>query len=312
MNKSTNSLVRLAVCYDGNFFSHVSNYYKYAHDIGTRISITGLHEFIRHSVAQEEGLESINFCPIVESHFFRGRFSAKVAEERQCLYNDRVFDDILMWEGIQVHYMPIKGNEERGVDVTLALETYALAASGKVDVIVLIAGDRDYLPIIRKVLSLGVKVMILGWDFEYKDEQGRARQTFTSEGLLSEATYPVEMQKVIGESVDLSNPILAKIFPKEVVCASETVTCQEQATFVSVEVEEEEEEEDGERFDGEICTLGKGFGFIKSEVYTDNVFFYWEEIRNIEFSSLRSGDKVTFREGNNDRGIVAVSVKVIR
>lgn len=309
MSKKANSLVRVAVCYDGNFFSHVSNYYKYAHDVSARISITGLHEFIRYSVAELESVESISLCPIVESHFFRGRFSAKVAEERQCLYNDRVFDDILMWEGVNVHYLPIKGNEERGVDVTLALETYELAASGKVDIIVLIAGDRDYLPILRKVQGLGIKVMVLGWDFEYKDEMGRARQTFTSDGLLQEATYPVEMQKVIGDVVDFTNPILEKLFVKDSHMESPSAEGSSEAPVVD---EEDDDEEGVERYEGEICTLGKGFGFIKSDVYEDNVFFYWEEIRNTEFSNLRSGDKVTFVEGNNDRGIVAVRVKLVR
>ena len=309
MNKAANSLVRIAVCYDGNFFSHVSNYYKYAHDVSSRISISGLHEFIRYSVAAAEGLPSTNFCPIVQSHFFRGRFSAKVADERQCLYNDRVFDDILMWEGVQVHYMPIKGNEERGVDVTLALETYDLATSGKVDIIVLIAGDRDYLPLVRKVLGLGVKVMILGWDFEYRDEMGRTRQTFTSDGLLSEATYPVEMQTVIGAEGRFDNPILEKLFVRE----SASSPCGESTTEerVIAPVEEEEEDPNEERFIGEICTLGKGFGFIHSEDYTDNVFFYWEEVRGTDFANLCMGDKVSFAEGKNDRGIVGVRVRLI-
>lgn len=305
MSKTANSLVRIAVCYDGNFFSHVSNYYKYAHDVSSRISISGLHEFIRHSVAVAEGLPSTNFCPIVQSHFFRGRFSAKVADERQCLYNDRVFDDILMWEGVQVHYMPIKGNEERGVDVTLALETYELAASGKVDIIVLIAGDRDYLSLVRKVLGLGVKVMILGWDFEYRDEMGRTRQTFTSDGLLSEATYPVEMQTVIGAEGSFENPVLEKLFVRE------TTTPPTEGEVEERCVVEEEEDPNEERFQGEVCTLGKGFGFIRSDDYTDNVFFYWEEVRGTDFANLRMGDKVTFAEGKNDRGIVAVRVKLI-
>lgn len=306
MSKTANSLVRIAVCYDGNFFSHVSNYYKYAHDVSSRISISGLHEFIRHSVATAEGLPSTNFCPIVQSHFFRGRFSAKVADERQCLYNDRVFDDILMWEGVQVHYMPIKGNEERGVDVTLALETYELAASGKIDIIVLIAGDRDYLSLVRKVLGLGVKVMILGWDFEYRDEMGRTRQTFTSDGLLSEATYPVEMQTVIGAEGSFENPVLEKLFVRETTTTSTEGEVEERSSIV-----EEEEDPNEERFQGEVCTLGKGFGFIRSDDYTDNVFFYWEEVRGTDFANLRMGDKVTFAEGKNDRGIVAVRVKLV-
>lgn len=310
MNQTSNRLHRIAVCYDGNFFSHVSNYYKYAHDVSSRISISGLHEYIRHAIAELEGMPNTNFCPIVQSHFFRGRFSAKVADERQSLYNDRVFDDILMWEGIEVHYVPIKGNEERGVDVMLALETYELAASGKVDIIVLIAGDRDYVPLVRKVLALGVKIMVLGWDFEYKDELGRARQTFTSDGLLSEATYPVEMQTVIGDQGEFDNPILEKMFVRENAGFEEEGELRRERVIYPVEDDDLDPNE--QRFEGVVCTLGKGFGFISSDHYDENIFFYWEEIKGVEFSDLRLGDKVTFSEGQNDRGTVAVKVRLIQ
>lgn len=301
---------RIAVCYDGNFFSHVSNYYKYAHDVSSRISISGLHEYIRHAIADLEDMPNTNFCPIVQSHFFRGRFSAKIADERQSLYNDRVFDDILMWEGIDVHYVPIKGNEERGVDVMLALETYELASTGKVDIIVLIAGDRDYVPLVRKILAMGVKVMVLGWDFEYKDEMGRARQTFTSEGLLAEATYPVEMQNVIGDQGEFDNPILEKMFVRETANSDDDEEFVRRREHVVYDEDDEELDPDETRYEGEIYTLGKGYGFIKSEQYEENVFFYWEEIKGVEFSDLRSGDKVSFAEGKNDRGTVAVKVRL--
>jgi hypothetical protein len=42
------SVVKIGVFYDGNYFLHVSNYYNYFHPKRRRISISGLHNFIKH------------------------------------------------------------------------------------------------------------------------------------------------------------------------------------------------------------------------------------------------------------------------
>ena len=101
-------LVRIGVFYDGNYFLHVSNYYNYIHPRRKRLNIAGLHEFVRNMIAREEDVES-RFCQVIEAHYFRGRISAQEASQRgNQLYNDRVFDDILMSEGVVTHYLPIR------------------------------------------------------------------------------------------------------------------------------------------------------------------------------------------------------------
>ena len=99
---------RIGVFYDGNFLLHASNYYNYIHPVKRRLSLGGLHNFIRHRVAEEEGIEPSK-CQIAQAHYFRGRLNAAEAAQRgNQLYNDRVFDDILMSEGIQPHYLPLR------------------------------------------------------------------------------------------------------------------------------------------------------------------------------------------------------------
>src|SRR5690606_15446952 len=101
-------LVRIGVFYDGNYFLQVSNYYAYGHQRRRRISISGLHDFIRSQVADEEA-NDMKLCQIVDSHYFRGRLNAADASQRgDTLYWDRVFDDILMSEGVTTHYLPLK------------------------------------------------------------------------------------------------------------------------------------------------------------------------------------------------------------
>ena len=87
---------RIGVFYDGNFLLHASNYYNYIHPIKRRLSLSGLHRFILQRVAEEEQIDPM-WCQITEAHYFRGRLNAAEAAQRgNQLYNDRVFDDILM------------------------------------------------------------------------------------------------------------------------------------------------------------------------------------------------------------------------
>ena len=73
-----NRALKVGVFYDGSYFSHVSNYYNYVHGHHRRLHIGGLHDFIKHMVADREGVTP-NLCHIIDAHFFRGRFSARDA-----------------------------------------------------------------------------------------------------------------------------------------------------------------------------------------------------------------------------------------
>jgi hypothetical protein len=51
-NNKDLSMTRIGVFYDGNYFLHVSNFYNYFHERKSRISISGLHHFIRNNVVE--------------------------------------------------------------------------------------------------------------------------------------------------------------------------------------------------------------------------------------------------------------------
>ena len=42
MNQTPPRLLRIGVFYDGGFFHHISNYYRYAHPRKQRISVPGI------------------------------------------------------------------------------------------------------------------------------------------------------------------------------------------------------------------------------------------------------------------------------
>ncbi|HPE19553.1 MAG TPA: NYN domain-containing protein [Tenuifilaceae bacterium] len=288
MNNSK-EMKRIGVFYDGNYFLHVSNYYNYFHERRKRLNIAGLHEFIRSMVAKEEEVSS-RYCQVTEAHYFRGRISAQEASQRgNQLYNDRVFDDILMSEGVITHYLPIRNRsgkkEEKGIDVWLALEAFEQTFYKRFNVLVLITSDGDYVPLIRKLNSIGTKVMVLSWDFEYTDDMGRDVVTRTSQDLIREVTYPIAMHELINNGLKANNPLINNLFdlpeysqPKRTVSQSDS----------------------DEVFEGAAMNMNNGYGFIQYP--PNNLFFHYQDVIEDDFNEIHNGDLLEFTIEVNDRG----------
>lgn len=292
-------LIRVGVFYDGNYFLHVSNYYAYGHPRKRRISISGLHDFIKHQIALEESSD-VKLCKIVDAHYFRGRLNASEASQRgDTLYYDRVFDDILMSEGVTTHYLPVRtgyeGNkQEKGIDVWLALEAFELAFYKRFNVLVLIASDGDYVPMVKKLNTLGTRVMVLSWDFEYANEHGQRFTTRTSQNLLEEVTYPIAMHELIDNRIRKSDPLINNLFVQG-----------EQRRQI-----EPQQPVNGDGNIGEILSLKNGFGFIKYP--PNNLFFHYTNVIDADFNELEVGDMVEFTIAKNHEGQdIAGSVKVL-
>ncbi|MDD4819821.1 MAG: NYN domain-containing protein [Flavobacteriales bacterium] len=312
-NSQKQQLTRVGVFYDGNYFYHVSNYYFYSHPRHARISISGLHEFIREKVCEMEfptaPYDEIQRCRVVDSHYFRGRLSAKEASSRgNILYYDRLFDDVLMAQGVTTHYLPVKSfdgkKEEKSVDTWLSLEAYEMAMFKKFDVVVLIACDGDYVPLVRKLSSLGIRVMLLAWDFEYKDDAGFSRITRTSQDLISEVAYPLVMTYEIGEEEHSDNDIINALFvpPTPTSIINENINGAEAPDYV--------EEPNDDVYTGEILSLKKGYGFIRYE--PNNLFFHWTYVIQGDFNTLSEGDEVKYRLARNNMGaLIAVDVECV-
>lgn len=302
-------LTRIGVFYDGNYFYHVSNYYNYSHERKSRLSISGLHHFIRSQVAQLEGTDE-RLCQIVDGHYFRGRLNANEATLRgDLLYYDRVFDDILMSEGVTTHYLPVKTSatgikHEKGIDVWLALEAFELAFYKRFSVLVLIACDGDYVPLVRKLNTLGTRVMLLSWDYKYTNSNNVEMITRTSQDLLEEVTYPVAMHEIIDNRVRKSEPLINNLFVPQ---SKDRSTKSERKT---TKEENQNKTHDSLIKTGEIHSIKAGYGFIKYS--PKNLFFYYQSVIGTDFNDLEAGDKVQFEIGKNDKGEdVALSVKLI-
>jgi len=304
-------LVKIGVFYDGGYFTHVNNYYRHTHEIRSRIGFSGLHNFIRHTVAEKEGVDH-GICHILDAHFFRGRFSAKEANERlNQLYNDRILDEVLMYSNITPHYLPVKHvngettKREKGVDVLMALETFELCMYKRYDVVVLVASDGDHLPLVRKLHGLGSKTMLLGWNFEFINENGKIHSTKVSGDMLKEVSYPLNMSELIERDIESSNPIMADMFLKR--DASEDGIAEE-----GDDAQPLGEELDSSLFDPEVRQTGKvmelkqGFGFIKYP--GNNVFFPASELVGIRFDDLVIDQELEFFIQQGEKGRVATHI----
>lgn len=292
------SPLRLGVFYDGNFLLHTSNYYNYIHPQHRRLSISGLHSFIKNNVAKT-GIAGGNQCQIVEAHYFRGRISAAEAAQRgNQLYNDRVFEDILMAEGIQTHYLPLRNfmgkKEERGIDVWLSLEVLEFALKDRIDMAVLIISDTDYVPLLRKLNSLGMKTMLLSWEFDYVNDDGIKMVTKTSHELLQLASHPIPMHDVIEEGLEDGDEEVISLFVEN-----------DSASREEAEYDDEPGEPVIER--SEILSIKNGFGFVKYP--NNNLYFHSMDVIG-DFYDLAPGDPVEFTiEKNAQRQDVAKNVR---
>ncbi|MBU1718698.1 MAG: NYN domain-containing protein [Bacteroidetes bacterium] len=295
-------MIKIAVFYDGNYFLHVSNYYNYVHARRSRLSITGLHQFIRHQASDELEVD-VRHCHIVDAHYFRGRYSAWEASQRgNQLFYDRLMDDNLMSEGVVTHYLPIKNisgfRMEKGVDVCLALEAFELAFLKKFEIVVLVASDGDYVPLIKKLNANGTKVMVLSWDFEYTNDDGQKMVTRTSQDLLEEVTYPVAMHEIIENRLRKNEPVINNLFiPPPVQRTNHQPLSQP--------------EMEGEFHNSTILSLKSGYGFIKYP--PNNLFFHYTSLLDTDFNEIHEGDTVEFHLDINENGEeIARDVRLIR
>jgi len=220
---------KIGLFIDGTFFLKVNSYYRYHHERKSTINFNGLAEFLRDEISKLENSEK-RFCQMVETHWFRGRYSTSQLEKKYPdesyrltqMTNERRIDDIFMYEGITTHSYPLLVDsrtgdaEEKGIDVWFSLETYEITLLKKLDVVVVIAGDTDYVPLIKKINSHGSRVMVLGWDFSYESTSSAGRSykvtTRTSQALLDECVYPLMMDKRIDDRTNKSESIINALF----------------------------------------------------------------------------------------------------
>jgi cold shock CspA family protein/uncharacterized LabA/DUF88 family protein len=298
-----NDICRIAVFYDGTYFFKVSNYYLYQHERRARLSFKGVHDFILAEVAKHEGVEARR-CRINDAAYFRGRLTAQQAFDQDKLFSDRVFEDALMRADIALYQQHLATRadgsyEEKRIDVWLALEAYEMTRLKAYDVCVLITGDGDFVPLARKLNSLGVRVMLLGWDFEYEREDGRVMRTQVSTGLIDHVNYPIMMTPLIEDRGRRTDPLINGLFMPRSESASMTAEARQDWSK-------------GVEMQGTIVNLitDRGFGFIKPAGGGENCFFHASDLMDVSIDECNYDDRVVFTMAYGEKGNIARNVRL--
>ncbi len=207
-------LTRLVVFYDGNYFKQGNLYFRYAKDRGW-MSFAQLHRLLEHYMADRlNGSAGATPVRIVEAHYYDGRATTRVADDFQ-LRKDRDFEMSLIDAGIVPHYLPLRetrrrgiGDEparyelsQKGIDVELALDVLDLAHHDRFDVCVLITGDADFVPLVRKLTALGKQVLLAYFQIDaWVDPRGNQhRPTYSSQKLVDIATHQLNFNELVDD-----------------------------------------------------------------------------------------------------------------
>ena len=303
---STQNSIRIGVFYDGNYFMEVGKYYRYHHTRKKWISMAGLHTFIRKEIAKRMQTED-QFCKIIDARFFRGRYYAKDCDDVQ-LRRDRIFDDNLMQQSIIPHYAPLRrvGNtrQERGIDVWLALEVFDLTLHKQFHAVVLVASDGDYVPLLRKLNALGTEVILLAWQFSYafeQDEQEHYKETKVSNRLIEEASHTIMMHEKIDSKASEDETVVNSIFYEPLKYEETTESSSKESTS---------ENSDECTQEGYVLSLHNGYGFVKHS--PNNLFFYHDDVENVDFNELKVGDNISYVHSVGEEGkAIAIHVRKI-
>ena len=349
---SDTKLTRIGIFYDGGYFAHVSDFYLYNHEREARISIQGLHALIRDEVSKREQTDARR-CQIVEAHYFRGRFSADEARRFDAqrpdvdssLYRERKFEDALIKAGVTPHFLPVFANDEgrppreKVIDVWLALEAFDLARNKGLNEVVLVTGDGDYVPLVRKLNGLGTRVMVTAWDLSLGTGSGTTR---TAQALIDEVTYPVMMGGIIDDRTRRFDPLVANLFVPRPPATSPQPAAPSPQPSPSEPVDTgltlpqtdndrnrarwqqhgpsrpaaaySERSESGPRTLGHIANLpyGREFGFIEADTGGERLFFHQTWVEGCSFGDLQPGDRVEFTPDSNPRDGRPVAMHVTR
>lgn len=201
------------VFYDGNFFKQGQIYFRYKDNRGW-FSLPALHTVLEKYVAGKTK-SPIEVTKVVGAHYYDGRTTTNVADAEN-LEKERDFEMALIGAGIVPHYLPVSEKlkfgspsdspayilAQKGVDVQLALDVLDFAHEDRFDVAVLITGDADFVPLVRKITSIGKQALIAHFEIEaWTDSRGIPhRPSYASRALIDSASYSLNFNLLVRDT----------------------------------------------------------------------------------------------------------------
>ena len=190
----------IGVFIDGGYYAKINEGLQ-AKSIATGVNLKELLKYIPEWISKSFGVDKKHLY-VTEAHYYRGRYRAKDAENKDLLLVERAFEDTLIENDVIIHYKHLRedprgGVIEKGVDTWFALDTYELTLYREFDYVVLISGDADHEMLARKLKALKTYTILMTWDPACTGSTSR----FLSEEVCSHA----DMNKITA-----LDPILLK------------------------------------------------------------------------------------------------------
>ena len=194
----------IGVFIDGGYFAKIDE--GLAKKNMGKVNVKGLFQYIPEMISRHFGVNR-NLLYITEAHYYRGRYKATDAENRNLLLKERQFEDTLIENDIIFHYKHLRPLEsggiiEKGIDTWFALDTYELTLYRDFDYVVLISGDADHEMLARKLKALKTHSILLTWD--------PAHTGSTSRFLSEEVCTHIDIMKLAGQEPDLLKKLTLK------------------------------------------------------------------------------------------------------
>ena len=185
----------IGVFIDGGYYAKINEGFRGM----AEVNLKALLSFIPKKIAELEGIDRKKLY-ITESHYYRGRYRVSDASDRNLLYSERKFEDMLIENDVIFHYKHLRENPhggviEKGVDTWFALDTYEMTLFRNFDYVVLISGDADHEMLARKLKALKTHVVLLTWD--------PANTGSTSRFLSEEVCTHIDIMKQAAQNPDL-------------------------------------------------------------------------------------------------------------
>mgnify|MGYP002624008056 CR=1 FL=1 len=202
--------VRVMVFYDGNYFKQGQIFFRYSQKRGW-FSLPELHALLEKYVASKTKASS-DVTKVVAAHYYDGRLTTNVAQADQ-LEKERDFEMALIAAGIITHYLPVSETPkagsspdeitykiaQKGVDVELAIDVLDAAHENRYDVAVLVTGDGDFVPLVRRSTSLNNHAWVAHFEIDqWTDDRGvNHRPTYCSRALIDASSWSLNFNHLV-------------------------------------------------------------------------------------------------------------------
>lgn len=222
MSKARTSPIKMkrsALFIDGHYFYKVSNHYKFDHGVKSRLSITGLQEFL---CSLSDPTNRTSQC--IETHYFCATLTADGARDKfpddaqrlQYYEQQHSFRAALRRQGVTVHALDVTDFAEKGVDVCLALQVAECVQRDQLDTVFLLTGDADFVPLVHHIRRKGAHVILLSWDLKANsrptDSSVESPCISTSARLKQQADRSLPMEEFIEQGLSLDSPDVRRLF----------------------------------------------------------------------------------------------------